>query len=168
MRTVLIIVLSALSVSCIEPILFTNCALESPFKKIGKKRFFVAQMSVTGESVTQSHSPVIECEIVDYVCNAGEMGLDEVWETKPDSSYTLEGKVSDSSVFKIDTPGCQGLIYSNNSYLKGKENFSYWANPRIEENGKTTSVPIWYPKHRANFYKLGIVNLELSIIEVEG
>tara|TARA_B110001450_G_C17578285_1_gene463773 strand:+ start:119 stop:511 length:393 start_codon:yes stop_codon:yes gene_type:complete len=124
-------------------------------------------MVFTSELGEHEEKTTIHCNVVDYLCHAGEMGLAEVWKTIPAESITLSATLSNSSTSKIGTPNCSGLLNSNNAYLASRESYSYWQKPRTESAGETTNVPIWYPEHREKFGSLGIKGLKLTVVQVD-
>lgn len=168
MKRVFLIFLPLLLSGCIEPILFANCAIEKPFTSLANKtRYYEAKMVFKGEQGEHETSEIIQCNVVDYLCHAGEMGLAEVWETIPPESFTLSASLNSDTQFKIDTPNCSGLVNSNESYLNGRESYSYWQNPRIESSSETINVPIWYEEHRDKFGGIGIKKLLLTVVQVD-
>ncbi|WP_444915788.1 hypothetical protein [Microbulbifer sp. TRSA007] len=168
MKLLILTIASIALTGCIEPILFTSCAVEKPFTSLVEKtKYFEAKMVFTSELGEHEAKTTIQCNVVDYLCHAGEMGLAEVWETVPAESITLSAPLSDSATFKIGTPNCSGLVNSNNAYLAGRESYSYWQKPRIESAAETTNVSIWYPEHRKKFDGLGIKGFKLTVVQVD-
>ena len=165
-RVLLILAFLLLS-GCVEPILLANCAIEKPLTPLtNKTRYYEAKMVFTGKLGEHESKTTIQCNIVDYSCHAGAMGLAPVWETIPLDKTTLSAPMDEQSTFKIETPGCYGLLNSYKDYQAGRESYSYWSKPRIETVSKITKIPIWYQKHRDKFSAVGIKRLELTVVQI--